>query len=110
MRGSGRCSRPERVELGDQVAAVGVDLDQPRDGGLFLVDGRRGRGVGRRRRTHGDFAPSGTWPVSTPLAGCQAEVGLPVIRHLFPGEIALIEFFDVGGVAAGQRRCGGLTG
>ena len=38
--------QPERVDVGDEVAAVGVELDQARDGRLPL-DVRRGRRVGR---------------------------------------------------------------
>src|SRR5690606_18322294 len=51
-RGGMAFPEPERIEVGDLVAAKAIDLDQPRNGGLLFARRR----IGGRRHAGGDRA------------------------------------------------------
>ena len=77
--------------FGDEVAAVGIDLDEPGDGALLgctVASGRPGHGHHRRRRQArgasraGRVAStSGPWATSDPNPPMPAEVVTPAGIH-----------------------------
>ena len=98
----------ERIDVRDQVAAVGVELDEARDGGLLrAVRGRRG--VARERRLTAAAGPAPIWPLQADACGRSPGPNWPKkSRHsglTLAGvrEEALVLVFDVRRLRARER-------
>jgi hypothetical protein len=99
--GLGPLQQAERIELGDQVTAIVVDLDQARDGRLPFALG-----------TASGLCVNGPW-LPGPLfqrahhrgvrrvGACGREtckVPAPVVGHVLPRKVSLVEILDPGGI------------
>ena len=108
----------ERIDVRDQVATIGVNLDEPRDGALLgrgrIAQRRRARGTrrdgpGRQRPTRGPgatrqfFDQRAVGDVLRRRSECREVLAPRRVDRLGARQVGLVHRFDVRVIAGGQR-------